>query len=316
MAKEYKIYFPSVESDIFDIEMMDLEGMPLFYHMVKNLQESSPESSILVEAKNRKVIDYCNKNGIVTIDKKSILPTDAIINAYQPFLHRQSKYVIVEQYRNLEVTDLQSYCFALYITDRLKQYAISEKQKQQKASLLLSKEQDNEQICLIGDSLIEYWNVKEIYGHKVFNCGIGDLTSSECFDWIIQKLQLNAFRIFFIIIGTNDLKYRVDKKSIVNNVVLILSSIRKDNKEAKIIFSLVPNVYRRWDRRNDEISQLNIALCNAVRDKALVLSPSFLNNRYGELDSNNTIDGLHFNQKAYYQLKEELEKIIIENETI
>ena len=310
MVKEYKISFPSFDSDIYDIEMMDLEGIPLFYHSVKNLQQLSPESSILVEAKSQKVTDYCNQHGIVTIEKGSILPMDATINAYQPFLNRQSKYAIVKPYCNLEVTDLQSYCFALYIADRLRQYGISEKQKQEKASLLLSKEQNNEQICLIGDSLIEYWTVEEIGGYKVFNCGIGDLTSSECYNWIVQNLQLDMFRIFFIIISTNDLKYGVDKKKIVNNVVRIINAIHNANNEAKIIYSLVPNVYRRWDRRNDEISQLNIALCDAIRENALVLSPSFLNNGYGELDSKNTIDGLHFNDLAYSQLKKQLIKII------
>lgn len=314
MVKEYKIVFTSFDSDIYDIEMMELEGMPLFFHSIKNLQNAKPGCHIIVEGKNHKIIDYCKQKGIETVSKEYILSSDVIVNAYKPFLYRQSKYSLIDQYRDLEVTDLQSYWFALYIVDRLKQYDLSEHQKKEKANTILLKQPTDEQICLIGDSLIEYWNVQEINNCKIFNIGIGDHTTAECLEWIVTKLQLGVFQIFFIIIGTNDLKYKVDKSTIVNNVICIIETIRKANNKATIIYSLVPNVYRRWDRRNDEIIQLNIALREAVGSKVLILDPSFLNNQYGELDCNNTIDGLHFNESAYDKIKIQLEKIIRDNE--
>lgn len=316
MVKEYKIVFPPISSDIFDIAMMDLEGIPLFYHSVKNLQDLYFGCHIFVEGKNQKVIDYCEEYGIETINKEQISSSDVIINAYQPFLYRRSKYRIIDQYRSLEVTDLQSYWFSLYIIDRLRQYSLSEQQKKEKAHAIILKKLHNEQICIIGDSLIEYLNVNEINGCLVFNAGIGDLTTSECLEWVVNKLQLEVFESFFIIIGTNDLKYKIDKTTIVDNVVHLIDTIRKVNDKATIIYSLIPNVYRRWDRCNDEIGKLNIALCTAIGGNALILDPSFLNNQYGELDSSNTIDGLHFNEIAYDKLIKQLEIIMRDNEKV
>lgn len=316
MVKEYKIVFPPISSDISDIEMMELEGIPLFYHSVKNLQDLYSGCHISVEGKNLKVIDYCKDNGIETINKEQISSSDVIINAYQPFLYRRSKYRIIDKYRSLEVTDLQSYWFSLYIVDRLKQYGLSEQQKKEKANAILSKKPYNEQICIIGDSLVEYLDVNQINGCLVFNAGIGDLTTSECLEWIVNKLQLEVFENFFIIIGTNDLKYKIDESTIVGNVVHLIETIREVNDKATIIYSLVPNVYRRWDRCNDEIEKLNIALCTAIGGNALILDPSFLNNQYGELDRINTIDGLHFNEIAYDKLIKQLEIIMRDNEKI
>ena len=133
---------------------------------------------------------------------------------------------------------------------------------------------------------------------------------------IVDKLQLDAFLTFFIVIGTNDLKYKVNETTIVANILRLINTIRRGNEKAVIIYSLVPNVYRRWDRQNDEIRKLNVALLKAVGDSALILEPSFLNNQYGELHYNNTIDGLHFNKVAYDKLKKYLEKLIGINEKI
>lgn len=72
----------------------------------------------------------------------------------------------------------------------------------------------------------------------------------------------------------------------------------------------MPNVRRRWDRRNDDINRLNIILNDMLGEKVSVLSLSFLNNIYGELQERNTIDGLHFSDFAYEKLQEIIESKI------
>lgn len=310
MVREFKIVFPPISSDIFDIAMMDLEGVPLFYHSIKNLQDLYTDCRFFVECDNQKIIDYCNEHGIDCKCKEHIFSSYEIINAYQPFLYMHSQYLIVEQYRTLEVTDLQGYLFAKYIFDRLKQYSLSEQQKKKKSDSILTKSYCNEEICFIGDSLIEYWDLQEISGYKIFNAGISDLTTSECLELVIDKLQINAFSVFFIIIGTNDLKYKIKKDTIVANVIRLINAIRIVNTKAMIIYTLIPNVYRRWDRCNDEITELNAYLCEAIREDVLLLDVSFLNNKYGELDKCYTNDGVHFNTSAYNLLKNKIERIL------
>lgn len=153
--------------------------------------------------------------------------------------------------------------------------------------------------------------VDEISNMKIFNAGIGDLTSKECLE-LVDKIDLSSFKIFFIIIGTNDLKYKIPIDTIVNNIKSIIDLVLYKNPKARIIYSLVPNVRRRWDRRNDDINRLNIKLNEILGGMVSVLSLSFLNNIYGELQERNTIDGLHFSDIAYEKLQEIIESKIAE----
>ena len=53
------------------------------------------------------------------------------------------------------------------------------------------------------------------------------------------------------------MKYQLPIKSVIANLQDIVAYIKKYNSNARVILSLVPNVHRRWDRRNDAIQELN-----------------------------------------------------------
>lgn len=312
MEKKFDVYFPKIDSDIFEIEMMELEGIPLFFHSVVNLQNAYKDCKIFVENKSQKVIDYCSLKGIEVINRNQILPTDTKVNAYQAFYYRKSYYKMIDLYRDLQVKDLQSYLFALYIVDCLKNYSLSENQKQVKIANIINKPLADEQICLLGDSLIENWDIKSICGHKVINVGIGDLTTDECLEWIVTNYDFTKFDAVILMIGTNDLKYRYSIKHIVNNIEIIIDKIRKESTKIRIIILFIPNVYRRWDRRNDHINSLNAEINNKLCNKVELISLNELNNDYGELSNEYTTDGLHFNERAYSLLN----KILINHFSI
>lgn len=298
------IVFPEINSDVFDIEMMELGGLPLFYHSVLNLQRSYPKDNIIVKAQSSIVKDFCNgRNVLVTDDRVSSGNT---YNAYQPFLLSAKRYQILEQYKDLEVVDLQSYLFARYILERVEQYDKSTAEKKTKADAIFQRPTDDCGICLIGDSIIEYWGIQEICGHKVFNAGIGDITTNECYEWVVSKLSFSSFKCIFLLVGTNDLKYKIPIDLIVSNLNRLVEHIRPQAPDAQLIVFLVPNVHRLWDRRNDDIDRLNAALKSKLNQRVILQDLSFLNNVYGELDIQNTIDGLHFLENGYKLLLERL----------
>lgn len=303
-AINHYIVFPEINSDVFDIEMMELGGLPLFYHSVLNLQRSYPNDNIIVKARSQIVKDLCNGHNVSVTD--GCVSSGNAYNAYQPFLLSAKRYQILEQYKDLRVVDMQSYLFARYILERVEQYDKSTAEKRIKADAIFQRPTDDCGICLIGDSLIEYWGIQKISGHKVFNAGIGDITTDECYEWVVSKLSLSSFKCIFLLVGTNDLKYKTPINLIVTNLNRIVKYIRLQAPDVQLIVSLVPNVHRRWDRRNDDIDRLNAALQSALSQKVILQDLSFLNNAYGELDIQNTIDGLHFLENGYKLLLERL----------
>ena len=307
---------PQIDSDIYNIEMMDLGGMPLFRYSLENLKEAFTNSKIYVETESAQVRDLCKQLDVDIFS--NIVNTSNIrkINAYQPFLYTNSNYKLPYIYRNLIVNSHANYMMANYIVDCLDKYKTLKLIKQQKAYCIVNHSIDDQQICLIGDSLIEYWSIDTLAGFKVFNAGIGDLTTSECLEWIVTKLDISRFSKFFIIVGTNDIKYKLPLEDIVHNVKTIIKYIEHQNSKAQIIYSLVPNVRRRWDRRNDDINRLNKMLVESLCNKVKLIYPTILNNPYGELDESNTIDGLHLSELGYEKIKQLIELQLLKYENI
>ena len=52
---------PQIDSDIYNIEMMDLGGMPLFRYSLENLKEAFTNSKIYVETESAQVRDLCKQ---------------------------------------------------------------------------------------------------------------------------------------------------------------------------------------------------------------------------------------------------------------
>ena len=70
------------------------------------------------------------------------------------------------------------------------------------------------------------------------------------------------------------------------------------------------NTNGRLDRSNKRINQLNIKLKTAFTGVVTVIDIQELNDEFGDLKSDYTIDGLHFSSAGYERLQQIVENAI------
>ena len=108
--------------------------------------------------------------------------------------------------------------------------------------------------------------------------------------------------------GTNDIVCNCEIEDICASIERNLEYIHKQSPNADIIFLLCAHVNGRLDRDNQKIDRLNAALKKLFPPYVTALDLNFLDNSYGELSTEYTSDGLHFNQKAYSCILQHLKK--------
>lgn len=182
--------------------------------------------------------------------------------------------------------------------------------KAQKYSAIKSCNQQGYDICLLGDSLIEYWKIQTLCGKKCFNAGVGDATTEDVLQQLQNSLLSASFQTFVIIIGTNDVKYGYSAEKTVDNLTRIIEFVKNDNPKSDIIYLTIPPVNGRWDRKNDALEERNNAILNVIPKEVQVLHLDFLKDSKGKLKTEYTIDGLHFSETAYELIENKLKKII------
>lgn len=183
-------------------------------------------------------------------------------------------------------------------------------QKEQKYKRIKEKRQNGYDICLLGDSLIEFCNIKMISGKKCFNAGVGDATTEDVLKYLNNHLLTGFFKVFVLILGTNDVKYKYEPQKTVENLLRIFSFISKHYSDAKIIYYQLPPVNGRWDRKNSEIEIINSKLLSLSSSSVEFLNFNYLKDRKGNLDKQYTYDGLHFNVQAYELVEKDLMRSI------
>ncbi len=115
-------------------------------------------------------------------------------------------------------------------------------------------------------------------------------------------------------LGTNDIVIQGwDENDTLRWLMKIIDKIVKLNPNVIIYFLSLPPVNGRVDRNNKVIEHLNAFLFKGL-DKInhvrwVSLSDMFYDD-FGNLSADFTYDGLHFNGKAYRQLKKELMELI------
>ncbi|MDE4734556.1 MULTISPECIES: cytidylyltransferase domain-containing protein [Providencia] len=167
-------------------------------------------------------------------------------------------------------------------------------------------------ITLIGHSIFDNWNIKKINGKLVNNLGISGISSKEYIELILNKNLITRIgNIIVIFAGTNDI--------VINNwkpektwhwIINMADKILSINPSADIYVLSVPPVRGRIDRSNYTIKLLNEYLeikINKFNNKLkfIKLSDNFYD-KFENLKSEFTYDGLHFTQEAYLCLEKEL----------
>lgn len=188
-----------------------------------------------------------------------------------------------------------------------------EKQIKEKEHILLDA-LDGRSICLIGHSQLDQWDVSELAGFKVRNCGISGISSFEYDRYILKDSHLNCNAdIFLVMHGTNDIVWDYTLPEIISSIGKTVEYIRQRNAFAPIIFLACLHTNGRMDRGNGEIDKLNRTLREKLEGSVIWLDTSFMDDEYGDLRTELTPDGLHINEKGYQILKTEVENTIKEN---
>ena len=120
------------------------------------------------------------------------------------------------------------------------------------------------------------------------------------------QLYLDELEINF----DDDIVYPYSDEQIIENISSTFQYILQYNPAAKLFFLLVANTNGRLDRSNKRINQLNTKLKTAFTGVVRVIDIHELNDEFGDLKSDYTIDGLHFSSAGYERLQQIVENAI------
>jgi lysophospholipase L1-like esterase len=162
-------------------------------------------------------------------------------------------------------------------------------------------------IVFTGDSIIEFYPLKKFLGRDLplINRGIAGTDSG----WLLkhldeQVIKLNPQKVF-ILVGTNDLGLGYDISVAYNNIIAIISEIKKVLPQTQVfILSLLPvNESSEYEqkvkiRKNEMISKLNGRLSAILEVNFINTYPDLVDNK-NNLSVSYTTDGLHLSQEGY-----------------
>lgn len=256
-------------------------------------------------------------------DSQYYMPNGAIFigynNAYlerKHFFGYKSQAYIMSKKDSIDIDDNLDFEIAI---------CIQTKKEKEKALLKSIKNRINEKqelfniecpITLIGHSIFDNWNIKQINKKFVNNLGISGISTKEYIELIINNNLLKKIGdTVFIFSGTNDIVIKDWKPNLTWNwIVDITKNIFSINSNTTIYIISTPPVRGRIDRNNQIINDLNEYLKNKIQKSKsnlhyLELSHNFYD-QFGNLKSEFTYDGLHFSQEAYSHLEKELSDVL------
>lgn len=247
-------------------------------------------------------------NGAIFISK---------INTYlerKHFFGKQGMAYIMDRDSSIDIDCRNDFELAINIVDRRRKREVAldmvKNRIEQKDNIFKAAESnDGNSVLLIGDSLIDGWEISEINGKKTYNLGIGGISSDMYMEYILKHYDIN-FRdnTVVIMMGTNDMTFK-DEKSVLNDMKAVIDNIIS-KKPAKVLYIAVSNVNGRIDRNNDIINSLNKCLIEGLKDFCEIIIPDFMNDKYGWLNAEYTYDGLHFNKKGYEVLTHHIQEAL------
>ncbi len=187
-----------------------------------------------------------------------------------------------------------------------------------KMSVLKNTLNDINTVCLIGHSQFHKWDIKELFGLKVRNCGVNGISMVEYREQILEKNLLNCNSKMYIVFGgTNDIVYDRTPQQILEELKILVNYIKSrgggNEQSPNIYFIACLNINNRYDRDNKTINELNLYLKNNFPAGVKYISADEMNDENGNLKEKYTIDGLHLSEAGYGKLKEILEENICKN---
>lgn len=173
-------------------------------------------------------------------------------------------------------------------------------------------------ILFIGDSIVEYYPLQELFGtaKTIVNRGIRGYQTGLLLENIDAHLYGGAVDKIVLLIGTNDIGKDVPLNEALNNLEAIIQSIARDYPLTEIkLLSILPvnerEEYKQtvYIRTNEKIQKWNQAyqeLASAYMQVEFVPVFDCLKDQAGQLKKDYTTDGLHLSVAGYQVLTKAL----------
>ena len=173
-------------------------------------------------------------------------------------------------------------------------------------------------IIFIGDSIVEYYPLQELFGtaKTIVNRGIRGYQTRLLLENLDAHLYGDAVDQIVLLIGTNDIGKDVPMNEALDNLERVIQSIARDYPLSQIkLLSILPvnegekykqTVYIRTNEKIREWNQAYEALASAYMQVDFVPIYDSLTDSEGQLQSTYTTDGLHLSVAGYQALSKAL----------
>ena len=177
-------------------------------------------------------------------------------------------------------------------------------------------------IIFIGDSIVEYYPLQELFGTEktIVNRGIRGYQTRLLLENLDAHLYGDAVDRIVLLIGTNDIGKDVPMNDALDNLERVIQSIVRDYPLSQIkLLSILPvnegekykqTVYIRTNEKIREWNQAYEALTSAYMQVDFVPVYDSLTDSEGQLQSVYTTDGLHLSVAGYQALSEALKGVL------
>ncbi len=173
-------------------------------------------------------------------------------------------------------------------------------------------------IIFIGDSIVEYYPLQELFGtaKTIVNRGIRGYQTRLLLENLDAHLYGDAVDQIVLLIGTNDIGKDIPLNEALDNLERVIQSIARDYPLSQIkLLSILPvnegekykqTVYIRTNEKIREWNQAYEALTSAYMQVDFVPVYDSLIDSEGQLKKDYTTDGLHLSVAGYQVLSEAL----------
>ena len=178
-------------------------------------------------------------------------------------------------------------------------------------------------ILFIGDSIVEYYPIQELFGTSktIVNRGIRGYQTGLLLENLDAHLYGGAVDKIVLLIGTNDIGKDVPVNETLNNLEAIIQSIARDYPLIEIkLLSILPvnegeeykqTVYIRTNEKIQEWNQAYQELASAYMQVEFVPVFDSLTDQAGKLKKEYTTDGLHLSVTGYQALSKALKDYLL-----
>ena len=177
-------------------------------------------------------------------------------------------------------------------------------------------------IIFIGDSIVEYYPLQELFGvaKTIVNRGIRGYQTGLLLENLDAHLYGDAVDQIVLLIGTNDIGKDISINDALDNLERVIQSIARDYPLSQIkLLSILPvnegerykqTVYIRTNEKIREWNQAYEALASAYMQVDFVPVYDSLTDTEGQLKKDYTTDGLHLSVVGYQVLSEALKGVL------